>query len=117
MDIIDSNGGEAWKFINEGDTISISATVKDITNYKGEDQIVLTRCKIQSIIKEAMLTDDKIVILKRTIQLAKYDKNSVTYEIKKVPYRDYKNDYSDYEVLVGSFERTDHGCFVEVIVA
>ena len=117
MDMVNDKGQELWKFINEGDIISISGTVKDVTNYKGEDQIVITRCNVKALVKEAMLTEEKLETIKRTIQLAKYDKKSISYEIKKVPYKDYKNNYSDYEVLVGSFERTDRGCFVDVIVA
>lgn len=114
IDIVDDKGNEGWKFINSGDIISISATISEIGNYKGEDQIIITRCKINGIIKEAMLTDEKITILKRTIQLAKYHD---IYEIRKVSYKDYKNSYSNYETLIDSFERTDYGCFIDIIIA
>jgi len=114
VDIVDDKGNEGWKFINSGDIISISATISEIGNYKGEDQIIITRCKINGIVKEAMLTDEKITILKRTIQLAKYHD---VYEIRKVSYKDYKNSYSNYETLIDSFERTDHGCFIDIIIA
>ena len=116
IDFIDDKGNEGWKFINEGDIISISAVIKEIGTYKGEDQVILTRCKILAIVKEAMFTEEKITLLKRTIQLAKYDKNSIYYEIKTVPYKEYKNNYSNCETVIDSFVRTDHGCFIDIIV-
>lgn len=113
IEFTDEKGNEVWEGINEGDRLYISATVKDVSSYKGEEQIVITRCKIEDIIKKQYWTEEDILSHKRFEQL---DKISGQYEIKTVSYKSYKNDYLNCETVIGSFNRTDHGCFIDIIV-
>lgn len=95
-----------------GDKVIIKATIKDISNYKGEEQIVLTRCKVENISHDA-LTEEDIQDIKRDLQRCRI---SNVKEIKTVSYRDYKEKYNKYETVVGSFIRNDNGCFIDVII-
>lgn len=115
INFITENGDEGFEFINEGDKILLSGTIKDFNTFRGEDQIIITRCKILDIIQHNFIkNEDDLRCLKQKIQLAKYKDK---YEIKTVKYKDYKNEYQEYETLIDSFVRNDKGCFIDIIVA
>lgn len=114
INFINENGDEGFEFINEGDKILLSGTIKDFNTFRGEDQIIITRCKILDIIQHNFIKNENDLRgLKQKIQLAKYEDK---YEIKTVKYKDYKNEYQNYETLIDSFIRNDKGCFIDVIV-
>ena len=114
VDFVDENGDEMFEFVNPGDRVFVYGTVKDISQYRGEDQIVITRCKIYDILEHGVLSEDDILKIKRDIQLSKYPS---IQEIRTVRYKDYKNEYQKYETLIDSFVRNDKGCFIDIIVA
>lgn len=107
------NGDEGVEFINPGDKVFLHGSVKDISQYRGEDQIVITRCKIYDIVEHQVLSENDILKIKRDIQLSKY---SSIFEIRTVSYKEYKEEYNKYEPLIDSFIRNDNGCFIDIIV-
>lgn len=111
--IINNRGDKDFDVAEVGDKVLLKGIVKDMNQFRGEDQIVLTRCKTETIIKHQYFSKDQIIKIKRDMQLSKF-KN---YEIKTMSYGEYKNDYQKYETLFDSFIRTDKGCFIDVIVA
>lgn len=114
VDYVDANGNEGFEFANEGDMLLISGTVKDVSEFRGEEQIVLTRCKIMSIIQHNFIkNEDDLRTLRQKLQLARFK----DYQIKTVKYRDYKESYTQYETLIDSFIRNDNGAFIDVIIA
>lgn len=111
-DFINDKGEEGFLFADIGDRIFLKGVVKDISNYKGEDQIVISRCKIQSV-EGQVKTEEEIKEIKRQLQLAKFDG---VKEIKTISYKEYKGEYNKYEPVVDSFVRTDKGCFIDIII-
>jgi len=115
FDFVTSRGNVDFEFINEGDKMEIRGTIKSIGEYKGEPQIIITRVKVTNVNK-SNLSEDKINELKRIVQLAKYDRMPGVYKVINVSYREYKEKYKEYEVVHGSFKRTDHGSYVDIII-
>ena len=107
----DSNGYEIFEFVNVGDRVFLAGSVKEISNFRGEDQIVITRCQLRGVDRE-YYSEEEIVEIRRRLQLSKFE----NYEIKTMRYGEYKTDYQKYETLVGSFIRKDNGSFVDVII-
>lgn len=99
--------GEYFHPINKGDTISIKATVKEHSEYKGTKQTVLTRCKY-ALVEEAIIppTKEELDAKKRKEQLASIKDGDFIWEMQ---YRQYKEHYSDCETVAGSFECDRHG--------
>lgn len=89
--------------IRRGDKISISATVKDHGEYKGTRQTVLQRVRVKALI-ERQPTKQELENKKREEQIASLVDGDFRW---RMPYRQYKEHYSDCEVLAGSF---DDGC-------
>jgi hypothetical protein len=99
------NDGE-YKFITKGSTVELTGTVKEHGQYKGVDQTVVTRCKF------------KLVALAKTEAEIRQEKSKAQMDsltgkdfIWEMPYRQYKEHYSDCETVVGSFTRYEdrHG--------
>ena len=88
--------------VKKGDLIQISATVKEHSVYKDEKQMVLQRVKF-SIIKAAQ-TKEELDSIKREEQLKSIVGEDFVWEM---PYKQYKDHYSDCEVLAGSFVDAD----------
>lgn len=84
-----------------GAIIRIKASIKGENNYRGEDQILLTRVKVLEIVKQALSKEEKTEI-KKNAQLESLNDEDFVYEM---PYRQYKNHYSDCETLAGSYNR------------
>lgn len=89
--------------IRRGDKISISGMVKDHSEYKGTKQTVLQRVRVKALI-ERQPTKQELEDKKREEQIASLADGDFRW---RMPYRQYKEHYSDCEILAGSF---DDGC-------
>lgn len=98
----DKNGDPIYTPVNKDDKISITGMVKAHSNYKGEDQTVLQRVKINEIINHKPSYEEKKKII-QTEQLESLNDGDFIWEM---PYKQYKEHYADCEVLFGSFN--DH---------
>lgn len=83
--------------IRKGDTMMISGTVKEHGEFKGVQQTVLTRCKFSLV---AHKPDE--VVMKREHQMQSLEEGDVIFEM---PYKQYKEHYSDCETVSGSFDK------------
>mgnify|MGYP007032357800 CR=1 FL=1 len=93
--------------IKKGDTIKIKGTVKEHSEYRGIEQTVLTRVKVQEILNKALTKEQKEEIKRKKLkakqkeQIASLKGEDFIYEM---PYRQYKRHYSDCEILAGSYD-------------
>lgn len=87
-----------WQIVSKGDTITFSASVKGTSEYKGELQTEIQRVKVTEIIKKPKPEYTK----KEIAPLEDGD------QIVKMPYKQYKDHYSDCETVPGSFFRDEH---------
>ena len=96
--------------ISKGDTMLISGKVKEHSEYKGIKQTVLTRCKF-SLVAHA---PDPVEV-KREQQMQSLEDGDFIW---KMPYRQYKEHYSDCETVAGSFDDYEgkHHATIEVII-
>ncbi len=99
FNFINDKGFERYDVIRKGDTMTISGKVKEHTEYKGIKQTVLTRCKY-SLVSHA---PDKVEV-KREQQIQSLAEGDVIWEM---PYKQYKEHYSDCETVAGSFDDYD----------
>ena len=113
IEYINENNNEAFKFIDLGDKIFIRGNVKGHDNFRGEDQVVITRVSVDYIVEQGSMTEEQVTKFKQELQLSKLPKD---IEIRTISYREYKGSYNSYETLVDSFKRTDHGCFIDIII-
>ena len=93
----------------KGDTVTITASIKGESEYKGEMQTEIQRVKVTEIIwKEEVKVESK----EQDLTLADGD------EIRRMPYKQYKEHYSDCETVKGSFFRDEHtgDSFIKVII-
>lgn len=99
--------GEYFHSIKKGDTISIKATVKEHNEYNGTKQTVLTRCRY-SLVEKAPVppTKEELEAKKREEQLSSIKDGDFIWNM---PYRQYKEHYSDCETVAGSYECDRHG--------
>lgn len=97
-----------------GDKIQVVASIKELSEYKGKPQIVLTRVKVKKVLERALTKSEKEEI-KREQQLALLGENDMIYEM---PYRQYKEHYSDCETLSGSYykENANSKAIISVII-
>lgn len=117
---IDSRGRKwVYEQINKNDVIRITASVKGESEYKGQPQTELTRVKVVERLFKAE-TWEEIKARREAEKAAKAEeqKNSLQGEdfIWRMPYKQYKEHYSDCETVEGSFEKNRFGCFISVIV-
>lgn len=113
IEFINENNNEAFRFVDIGDKIFIKGNVKGQDNFRGEAQVVLTRVSVDYIVEQGSMTEEQVTKFKQELQLSKLPKD---IEIRTVSYREYKGSYNSYETLVNSFKRTDHGCFIDIII-
>lgn len=92
---------------DKGDTVTITASIKGESEYKGEKQIEIQRVKVTDIIRK-----EKPEVKKQDLTLAEGDK------IIQMSYKQYKDHYSDCETVNGSFFRDEHtgDSFIKVII-
>lgn len=87
--------------ITRGSVVELTGTVKDHSTYKDTEQTVVTRCKFKLI--ERAKTAAEIQQEKIEAQNASIGANDFIWEM---PYRQYKEHYSDCETVIGSYD--DH---------
>lgn len=94
---------------NKGDTVIITASIKGESEYKGEMQTEIQRVKVTEIISKPEI---KVESKKQDLTLAEGDR------IIQMPYKQYKEHYSDCETVKGSFFRDEHNgnSFIKVII-
>lgn len=112
------------EFPSVGSIFTIKATVKGETEYKGQAQTEISRVVVTGIESIPMTPEQyKAKAAKereeRLEAKREEQKNSIADgdEIITMPYKQYKDHYSDCETVAGSFIRTMGGqCFISVIV-
>ena len=108
-----NEAGEYWSYApHKGDCFEIKATVKAHGEYKGQQQTELQRVKVLAIISKAP-TKEEIDAKKKAEQLASLGENDIVWHM---PYKQYKEHYSDCETVAGSFESTRWGKTIGVII-
>ena len=111
---VNDRGEEEYQFVERGDKITLSGTLKEENEYNGVPQTVHTRCKVKNIIKSKAITEEKSLEIRRDLQLAKYEG---IYEIRTVSYSEYKNNYNKCETLIDCFRRTGVGALIDIIIS
>lgn len=118
---IDANGNK-WNYskINKGDIIEITATVKGESEYKGQPQTELTRVTVVKRTFKAKTWEEIQAERKAEREAqAQEQRNSLQGEdfIWRMPYKQYKEHYSDCETVLDSFERNMYdGATIAVII-
>lgn len=97
---------DAYAFIPEGSTVELIGTVKEHDTFKDQEQTVVTRCKFKLI--ERAKTKLEIQEEKAKAQMDSIGEHDLIWEM---PYRQYKEHYSDCETVIGSFDNHEdsHG--------
>lgn len=112
MSIALNDDENQWYFPHKGDRLRITGRIKEHSEYKGTAQTVLTRCKYEVL--ERTLTEEEL-----EEQEAQKQRESLTEgdRIWRMPYKQYKEHYSDCETIKGSYEFDDRkGSSIEVII-
>ena len=112
VESFNDKGEETFEFVEIGDKFFLKGTVKCLSTYKREDQVVLTRVTPEFIVEKDFMSEEEVKEFKRGLQLSKLK----DVEIKTISYREYKGSYECYETVTDSFKRTDDGCFIDVII-
>ena len=95
-------------YIPQGSKIIFSASVKGETEYKGEPQTEISRVKVEEIIFRAESEEEKAARreaekeAKKRAQLESITENDLVWTM---PYRQYKEHYSDCETIIDSFTK------------
>lgn len=106
IDDLDENGNNI--FIRKGDKIRFTASIKEHSEYKGEKQTMLSRVrKIEMVSKKKEETDKE----KAEKQMASLEEGDQTWTM---PYRQFKDHYSDCETVAGSYD--DNYKTIKVII-
>lgn len=94
------------EFVPKGSLVELTGTVKEHGDYKGIEQTVVTRCKFKLV--ERAKTDWEIEQEKVEAQKASIGEGDFVWEM---PYRQYKEHYSDCETIIGSYDKHEdsHG--------
>lgn len=85
-------------FIRKGDCLEIRGTVKEQSEYKGQKQTVLTRCRY------TFISSAPVKQIKREQQIQSLKDGD---HIFNLPYRSYKEHYADCETLAGSYDEEE----------
>lgn len=100
-------GEESWYLPKKGDKLIIKGTIKEHSKYNDVKQTVLTRCKYTLVEKAPVPpTKEELEAKKREEQLQSIQEGDFIW---KMPYRQYKEHYSDCETIAGSYECDRHG--------
>lgn len=109
-----------WEPINEGDVVRIKATVKGVSEYKGQPQTEVSRVVVLERTFKAETPEERAARLERERkEKEKAQRDSVKGDdfIWRMPYKQYKEHYADCETVAGSFERRENGrATIEVII-
>lgn len=99
-----------WQGVSRGDKITFTASVKGESEYKGEPQTEIQRVKVTAIVKKP--EEPK----KPAREIAPLQEGDREIEM---PYKQFKDHYSDCETVPGSFRRDAHNggnSYITVIV-
>lgn len=106
--------------VNKDDKIRIKATVKGESEYKGKPQTEVNRVKVLERTYRAETYEERMERLekereaKKNEQIASLRDGDIIWEM---PYKQYKDHYSDCETVTGSFRRSKGGhSYISVIV-
>ena len=114
IDREDADGNLVFEGVNVGDSCTIKATIKEFSEYKGEEQVVLNRCKVVSIEHAPKkMTKEEFFELKRKEQL---DSISDGDFIWNMTYKQFKEHYDDCETLANSFYYEGGKAYISVII-
>lgn len=87
--------------IQKGDRIRVTGTIKELSVYRNEEQTVLQRVKVELL--EHHLSKEEVLEQKKQEQLSTIKDGDLVWTM---PYKQYKEHYSDCETLAGSYD--DH---------
>lgn len=90
---------DSYTYVRQGDRIKLSGYIKGEYEYKGTPQIELTRCKLLEILEHAP-TKEELEARKAAEQMASLKDGDFIW---RMPYRQYKDHYSDCETVAGSY--------------
>lgn len=99
-------------YIPEGSVVEMTGTVKEHSEYKGAEQTIFTRCKFNLI--ERAKSKFEIQQEKAEAQIASLQEGDWIWN--NMPYKQYKEHYSDCETVVGSFHRHQGTAYIDVII-
>jgi len=114
------------KFVDIGkhSKIRVQGTVKAIQNYRGEDQVVLRRVKVEVLQQRGSAEDmwkheqDEYEAQKKIDKERKKREQQASItpkdEVIRVKYRDYKNKYPDAETVIDSYDSSN--ATIEIIL-
>lgn len=97
----DRNGNDVWHPVSKNDKIQITGTIKEHSVYKDEEQTILQRVKFKFL--ERSITYEEKKAAKQKDQLSTLAGGDFVWEM---PYKQYKEHYSDCETIYGSYN--DH---------
>ncbi len=118
----DENGTREYgESVEKGDVITIKATVKDFTEYKGKPQVELQRVKcIDRKVRAPRWEEIKAAKEQAAKEKEQAQRNSLKGKdfIERMPYKQYKDHYADCETVENSFQRSERTgvCTIEVII-
>ena len=95
--------------IHKGDVISIKASIKGQSEYKGQPQTVLQRVSVVERLVEAKTPAQIKMEQEEAKKQEQMDSLHGEDFIWRMPYRQYKDHYSDCETLAGSYNCDDFG--------
>lgn len=108
-----------WESVNRGDVVTISATIDGVSEYKGETQTEIKRVKVIGRTFKAK-TPQEIEAEKKAEEEAKRNAQISSLQgrdfIWRMPYKQYKEHYSDCETVLGSFESENGKSYISVII-
>lgn len=107
-----TGNSEDWEYPNEGAMIRIKATVKSIGEYNGEPQVNINRVKLLKIVEQTMSWEEKQELEKQKQIDSLEDGDEIWY----MPYKQYKESYSDCETLKNSYKVFDGTAIIKVII-
>ena len=109
------DGDSEWFVPKKGDKFRITGTIKKHSSYKDEPQTELTRVKLKEIVEVAIPYEVK----RKQRQQEQLDSlGEGDFVWYKMPFKQYKEHYSDCETLYGSFFREEytHRAVIDVII-
>lgn len=95
------NVGIIWDGVEKGDTFTFTASVKGVSEYKGEEQTEIQRVKVVEIIDRPAQREREDKAARIKAQLDSIGENDLVWTM---PYRQYKAHYSDCETIIDSYK-------------
>lgn len=110
----DDRGDWTFDSVRKGDTFDCKATVKEHSEYKGTEQTVLTRVKVSKI--DHIETEEEKIAKRAEAQRTSLGEGDFLWTM---PYKQFKEHYSDCETVAGSYQcdrSTDGRATIQVII-